>query len=175
MSLANALPKGYTASTYTASSTAPQRDNAPLPAGLYTVEITNAEVRPLKSGKGTGLSLEFTVIDPAPHARRKVWQSLNIKHESEMAQDIGLRELANLCRVLQLERPDENDLFQKILRIRTKIKPATNGYEARAEVAGYEPAGASQKPAAPAVTHAQMKQRAAASTAFDDMADDITY
>ena len=46
------------------------RDDAPLPAGIYTAEITGAEVKDLKSGNGVGLSLEFTIIDPAPHARR---------------------------------------------------------------------------------------------------------
>ena len=49
------------------------------------VWITGADVKPLKSGKGTGLSLEFTVIDPAQHAKRKVWQNLNIQHDNAQA------------------------------------------------------------------------------------------
>jgi len=171
MSLASVLPKGFKASTYTSTSAPAERDNTPLPAGIYTVEITNAEVRALKSGRGTGLSLEFTVIDPAPHARRKVWQNLNIKHDNAQAQEIGLRELSNLCLVLDLDQPDETDLFQKVLRIRTKVKPADNGYEARAEVTGYEPAGV-PVPRQAQPTHAQMKR---GGTAFDDMDSDIPY
>lgn len=119
------------------------RENTPLPAGLYTVEITNADVKPLKSGNGTGLSLEFTVIDPAPHAKRKVWQQLNIKHNNAQAEQIGQAELSALCRVLGIGVLEDSDvLFQKILRIRTKVREAQGQYAARAEVAGYEPAGA---------------------------------
>ena len=177
MSLANILPQGYKASTYTPTTQAPQRDNSPLPAGLYTVEITAADVKPLKSGRGTGLYLEYTVIDPAPHARRKVWQSINIQHESPQAQDIGLRELSNLCLAISIENPDENSMFQKVLRIRTNVKPAENGYEARAEVKGYESAGVPVK-AAP--THSpirtqQIKAQSPNATAFDDMKSDIPY
>lgn len=119
------------------------RENTPLPAGLYTVEITNADVKPLKSGNGTGLSLEFTVIDPAPHAKRKVWQQLNIKHTNSQAEQIGQAELSALCRVVGIPVLEDSDqLFQKILRIRTKVREAQGDYAARAEVAGYEAAGA---------------------------------
>ena len=121
------------------------RENTPLPAGLYTVEITNADVKPLKSGNGTGLSLEFTVIDPAPHAKRKVWQNLNIQHNNAQAEQIGQAELSALCRVVGIPVLEDSDqLFQKILRIRTKVREAQGDYAARAEVAGYEAAGAAQ-------------------------------
>lgn len=119
------------------------RDGEPLPAGLYTVEITDADVKPLKSGNGTGLSLEFTVIDPANHARRKVWQSLNIQHSNAQAEQIGQSQLSALCRVVGIGvLQDSDELFQKILRIRTKVRPAEGSYGPRAEVTGYEPAGA---------------------------------
>lgn len=128
------------------------RDNTPLPAGLYTVEITGADVKPLKSGNGTGLQLEFTVIDPAPHAKRKVWQNLNIKHSNSQAEQIGQAELSALCRVVGIPVLEDSDqLFQKILRIRTKVREAFGQYAARAEVAGYEAAG-SALPAASAPT-----------------------
>lgn len=146
------------------------RDNAPLPAGLYTVEITGADVKPLKSGKGIGLSLEFTVIDPAPHAKRKVWQNLNIQHENAQAEQIAQGELSALCRVVGIPKLDDSDqLFQKILRIKTKVREADGQYAARAEVAGYEPAGAAlpaanSPAAAPAASGAAVppwKKRAA--------------
>ena len=118
------------------------RDGEPLPAGLYTVEITDADVKPLKSGNGTGLSLEFTVIDPAPHAKRKVWQSLNIQHSNSQAEQIGQSQLSALCRVVGIGvLEDSDELFQKILRIRTKVRAAEGSYGPRAEVTGYEPAG----------------------------------
>ena len=129
------------------------RDDAPLPAGIYTAEITGADVKDLKSGNGTGLSLEFTIIDPAPHAKRKVWQNLNIKHSNAQAEQIGQGQLSSLCRVLNIGKlTDSDQLFGQVLRIRTKIRAAQGDYGPRAEVSDYEPAGTSapQRAAAPA-------------------------
>ena len=64
------------------------RVSTPLPAGVYTAEITSADVKPLKSGRGTGLSLEYTIIDPEEHANRKVWQHINVKHDSAQAERV---------------------------------------------------------------------------------------
>lgn len=138
------------------------RDNTPLPAGLYTVEITGADVKPLKSGKGTGLSLEFTVIDPQAHAKRKVWQNLNIKHDNAQAEQIAQAELSALCRVVGIPVLEDSDqLFQRVLRIRTKVREAEGSYGPRAEVTGYEPAGA-PLPAANAPAQAPAAAPAAA-------------
>jgi Protein of unknown function (DUF669) len=137
------------------ATTAPARQprvSTPLPAGTYTAEITSADVKPLKSGRGTGLSLEFTVIDPEEHANRKVWQHINVKHESAQAEEIGLGELKELCDSIGIEVLKESDeLFGKIVRIQTKVRAAQGDYPARTEVNGYMPAGvAVPKPAAPA-------------------------
>ena len=134
-------------------------DVSPLPAGVYTAEITGAEVKPLKSGNGTGLSLEFTVIDPEQHARRKVWQNLNIQHSNSQAEQIGQSQLSTLCRVLNIGKlTDSDQLFGQVVRIRTKVRPAQGDYGPRAEVAAYEQAGApapAMRPAAPAQAPAQ--------------------
>lgn len=132
------------------------RDNEPLPAGLYSVEITSSEVKDLKSGNGVGLSLEFTVIDPAPFARRKVWQSLNIKHTNPQAEQIGQSQLSALCRAVGIGVLNDSDqLFGQVLRIRTKVRPAEGNYGPRAEVVSHEPSGTTplpmpSQPAAPA-------------------------
>lgn len=146
-SLRDIIPGGFNA-----QAVEPQapRDNEPLPAGLYSVEITNAEVKALKSGNGMGLSLEFTVIDPANFARRKVWEQLNIAHNNPQAEQIGQAQLSALCRAVCIAQLDDSDqLFQKILRIRTKVRPAQGTYQAKAEVASFEPASAAM-PAASA-------------------------
>jgi len=154
-----------------AADNAPQFDSAPLPAGLYTVEITGADVKELKSGNGMGLSLEFTVIDPEQHARRKVWQNLNIRHSNAQAQEIAERDLALMCRAIGIGIPgDTDELFGRILRIRTKVRAAQGSYPERAEVAGYEAAGTAvpqqatkpaQAPAAPAAGSPPWKKKAA--------------
>lgn len=118
------------------------RSSDPLPVGTYTVEITSSEVKELKNGSGLGLNLEFTVIEPAEHANRKVWQTLCIKHEKEDTERIANQQLATICRMIGMERlADSDQLFGQILKIRTKIRAATAQYQAKAEVAGYEAAG----------------------------------
>lgn len=119
------------------------RDGAPLPAGLYPVEITNAEVKELSKKNGHGLNLEFTVID-GPHAKRKVWQLLCIVHENEQTQQIAQAQLSALCRACGINGvlDDTDMLFQRVLSVRTKIRPAQGDYGPKAEVSGYEPMGA---------------------------------
>lgn len=152
-SLAQFIPGGFNAANIEPQA---PRDNEPLPAGLYTVEITAADVKPLKSGNGTGLSLEMTVIDPAPHAKRKVWAQLNIQHTNSTAEQIGQSQLSAVCRAVGIAQLDDSDqLFQRIVKVRTKIRPEQGQYAAKAEITGFEPAGAalpatSQQPAAPA-------------------------
>jgi hypothetical protein len=121
------------------------RDYAPMPAGAYTVEISNAEVKDLASGNGTGLKLEFTVIDPEQFARRKVWANLNIKHSNTQAEEIGQAQLSALCHAVGIPvLKDSDQLFQKILRVRLKVKPAQGTYSAGNEVTAYESMGAQQ-------------------------------
>lgn len=157
-SIAQYIPGGFNA-----QAVEPQapRDNTPLPAGLYTVEITNADVKPLKSGNGTGLEIECTVIDPAPFAKRKIWQTLNIQHSNPQAEQIGQAQLSALCRAVGIAQLDDSDqLFQRITRIRTKVRPEQGQYPAKAEITGFEPAGAAlpatpQQPAAGAAPAAK--------------------
>lgn len=149
---------------FDASSVTPQApmSSEPLPAGIYTVEITNSEVKELKTGNGSGLSLEFTVIDPAPYARRKVWTNLNIQHTNEQAERIAKEQLASLCYAVGIKvLKNDEELFGKVLKIRTKVRAASGAYEARAEVAGYEAAGTKPVAVAP-VAAARPWQRAAA-------------
>lgn len=133
--------------TFDANAVEPQAgfDNTPIPPGLYTVEITGADVKLVNNG--TGLNLEFTVIDPQQYAKRKVWSLLCIQHTNPQTEQIAQGQLSAICRAVNLPVIDDSDaLFGKILRIRTKIRPEQTGrdgkrYDARAEVTSYEPAG----------------------------------
>lgn len=127
------------------------RDGTPLPAGTYTVEITGAELKELTKKNGQGLNLEFTVIDPQAHARRKVWALLCIVHENEQTQSIAQAQLSAICRAANIPvLQDTDELFGKILSVRTKIRPAQGEYAAKAEITGYEAVGvAAARPAPP--------------------------
>jgi len=157
-SLANIIPGGFNSNAVEPSAA---RDGEPLPAGLYTVEITGADIKPLKNGNGTGLNIEFTVVD-GPHSKRKVWSFLCIAHSNSQTEQIAQSQLSAICRAVGIAQLDDtDDLFQRVLCVRTKVRPAEGQYEAKAEVTSYEPAGAQPtKPtatAAPAAAPAQTK------------------
>jgi hypothetical protein len=127
-----------------------QFSNDPVPAGLYSVEITNADIADLSTGKGVGLKLEFTIIDPVQYARRKVWALLCVQHQNEATQRIAQEQLAALLTATGVTSNDADDLFGKILRIRTKVREGNDKYGPKAEPTQYMPAGVT-KPSNPNV------------------------
>jgi hypothetical protein len=138
-SLAQVIPGGFNA-----AAVEPQapRSSEPLPPGAYDVEITNAEVRELKSGNGTGLNIEYTVVGPEQHARRKLWQNLNIAHTNPQAEQIGQSQLSALCRAVGIGLLNDSDeLFQKMLRVQVKVRPAQGSYGPSNDISGYEAIG----------------------------------
>ncbi len=150
--LTTILPGGFDA---TAVEPQENRSSEPVPAGVYDVEITSAEVKDAKSGNGVHLKLEYTIVGPT-HARRKIFGYLNLRHTNSQAEQIGQSQLSSLCRAVGIPKlTDSDQLFQRMLRISVKIRPAANGYEASNDVIGYEATGtaptfAPSKPSAPA-------------------------
>lgn len=120
------------------------RDFAPLPAGAYEVEITNSEVKDTKSGQGCYLSLELSVLGPTG-AGRKVWANITLKNANAQAESIGQGQLSALCRAVGIPKLlDSDQLFQKLLRVRLKVTPASGSYAAKNEVTAYEAMGTPQ-------------------------------
>ncbi len=145
-SLKEIIPGGFDA---TAVEPQENRSSDPLPAGIYEVEITNADIKDTKSGNGTGLNVEYTVIGPAAHAKRKVWQFLNLRHTNPQAEQIGQSQLSSLCRAVNIPKLDDSDqLFGAILRISLKVRAASGNYSASNDVTGYEAVGTAPPPAA---------------------------
>lgn len=154
--------------TTTIVPSAPQT-NEVLPPGLYTVEVTN--VTDKSNANGSGCEIELTVIEPKAHERRKIWTTLYVNHSNDTTQRIAREQIAALGQaagIKELRTTDE--LFGKVVRVRTKIREARGGYPERADIAGYMAAGAvlpaatAAKPAAPAApaTSAKPWERRAA-------------
>lgn len=157
-SLAQVIPGGFNATVVEPQA---PRNFDPLPAGPYDVEITDADVRELKSGNGTGLNIEYTVIAPEQYANRKIWQNLNIAHTNPQAEQISQSQLSALCRAVGIDvLQDSDQLFQKTLRVGVKVRPASGTYQASNDITGYEPIGSA--PVAP--RQAAAAPRAAAPT-----------
>ena len=141
------------------------RDFAPLPAGAYEAEITGSEVKDASTGTGSYLKLEFSILGPT-HQGRKVWANITLRNANAQAESIGQAQLSALCRAVGITKLNDSDqLFQKLVRIRLKVKPASGNYAAGNDVTGYEAMGAPQPAAASAARPAANAAPAAAPAA----------
>lgn len=133
----------------------------PLPAGKYTVVITDSAMKDNKSGTGEHLALTMQVIE-GEHQGRMLWSVLNIRNNSAEAERIGRSELKALCQAVGVMKPDDNtDLHDKPFKVTVKIDPKDAD---RNLVRGYAPAGgeakAKPKAAAPAPSPAPVTEEA---------------
>ena len=53
----------------------------PIPAGRYSVTVTNAEIKNTKDKEGKYINWELTIMGPT-NAGRKVWLINSLKHEA---------------------------------------------------------------------------------------------
>ncbi|MFM2058422.1 MAG: hypothetical protein RLY71_2807 [Pseudomonadota bacterium] len=129
---------------FNAQNVAPQQSAAPIPAGVYLAHVVDSDVRPLKSGNGTGLSLTFEVLQ-GPYARRKVFANINVKHANPEVERIGQSQLSALCHAIgRLNINGDSAMLHMVpCMIRVKVRKDESGqYEDRNEVSGYEAAQA---------------------------------
>lgn len=125
-------------SQFDASQVEPSSSFDLLPAGTYTAMITASDLKPTKQGTGERLNLTFQIAE-GEHQGRLVWAGLNVKNPNQQAVDISMRELSAICRAVGVLTPKSSqELHDKPLRIKVKVRPARDGYEANNEIAGYE-------------------------------------
>lgn len=162
---------------FDASTVAPQSPASPIPAGTYTAQVVESDLKPMKSGNGTALSLTLQIID-GPYVNRKVWANLNVKHTNPVAQKIGQEQLSALCHAVGVIRmTDSAQLHMKPMKVRVKVKKDEQ-YGDKNEIGGFEaissagfapmpggtfptPPVAANKPAAPAAATPPWAARAA--------------
>lgn len=135
----------------------------PIPAGNYNAKITEAAMRVLKSDKGRALALTFEVLD-GQFARRKIWHTLNVEHESTETRGYAQKDLAILMRCINLPTVEESTLHQlcnKPIKVRVIVKQDAT-YGDKNEIKGFEALGQGMQipqampsmPAAPAANTA---------------------
>ncbi len=109
----------------------------PLPAGKYLAEITASQMKPTKSGNGTYLELEYTVLD-GPYRGRKAWDRLCLSHPNRTTQKIAQGNLSAICRAVGVMRPrDSVELHNLPLVVAVKCKKREDTGEVTNEVKGY--------------------------------------
>lgn len=134
-----------------------QTDFAPLPPGEYPVIITGSEMRANNAGTGQYLWLEMDIID-GEHQGRKLWDRLSLEHTNPQTVEIAQQRLSQICHAVGVMAvSDSQELHDKPMFVRVKVKPATDKYEASNDVKGYKPLNQ----AAPAPAPRQQPQPAA--------------
>jgi len=79
-----------------------QRDNGPLPAGVYPVRIEAACVKEANSGNGKYAEIQFRVTE-GTGANRCVWARLNFQNSNPVAERIGLSQLKKIAMAIGLQ------------------------------------------------------------------------
>ncbi len=141
----------------------PTNNYEPLPAGWYTVTITDAELKATKDGSGQYIKVRYDITGPS-HQGRVVFGNLNIKNASAKAEEIGRSQLAELMRAIGLARVTDTDqLVGGSLSIKLDIREGNGQYGPQNEVRGYKATSGSQVPAfAPAAAPAAQSTASAA-------------
>lgn len=94
----------------------------PIPEGWYNVRIVSAEIKATKSGTGQYISIRYDIIGPS-HQGRQVFGTLNIKNDSQKAEEIGRQQLGSLMRAIGLARVTDTDqLINGEMQIKLSIK-----------------------------------------------------
>ena len=136
----------------------------PIPAGWYKAIISNSEMKPTRDGYGEYLSLTLQVIE-GQYENRLVFARLNLKNANEKAVDIARKDLAAICRAVGVMSPKSSEeLHDKPLMIKVKVRPASGEYDASNDVGGYKAdeggtaSPVQQKQASPAVPSTPAKK-----------------
>lgn len=143
----------------------PDRNYELIPEGWYNVSITKAELGNTKSGTGQKIDIRYDITGPTQQGR-VIFQAINIRNQSQKAEEIGRQQLGEIMRAIGLAKVEDTDqLIGGQLQIKIKIREASDrdkaaGYnDPRNEVAGCKAisGGIAPQPAvsaAPAATSA---------------------
>jgi len=118
----------------------PDRSFELVPEGWYNATITKAELGKTKAGTGDKIDMRYDITGPT-HQGRVIFATLNVRNPSPEAERRGRAQLGEIMRAVGLPKIDDSDeLIGCSIVIRVKIKPPSNGYDARNEVGGFKSA-----------------------------------
>jgi hypothetical protein len=117
--------------------TAPSFD--PIPADRYVAVVTESEMKPTKSGRGSYLQLTFEILE-GEYRGRRLRSRLNLDNPSELTVKIARGELAAICKAVGIITPrDSVELHNLPLAIKVVCKKRDDTGEIANEIKGYSP------------------------------------
>ena len=132
------IMSNLSAYNFNAEEVEPSSSFDPIPAGWYTAIISNSEMKATRDGYGEYLSLTLQIID-GQYENRLVFARLNLKNANDKAVDIARKDLAAICRAVGVMSPQASEeLHDKPLMIKVKVRAASGEYDASNDVAGYK-------------------------------------
>lgn len=128
---------------------AESREYSLLEPGWYGAQITSSEMKDTKSGNGSYLSLEFTILDGAMDGcvGRKVWTNLNLDNPNDKAVEIAYADLSAIGHAVGVLNIDDSEMLHGIpLEISVATEAGRDGYADRSVVKGYRAAPGATAP-----------------------------
>ena len=123
---------------FNAEEVEPSSSFDPIPAGWYQAIINASEMKATRDGYGEYLSLTLQII-AGQYENRLVFARLNLKNANDKAVDIARKDLAAICRAVGVMSPQASEeLHDKPLMIKVKVRPAQGEYDASNDIAGYK-------------------------------------
>ena len=153
--------------TFDATNVEPATSREIVPPGKYVAQIVSSEMKDTSTG---GQMLELTLeIQDGPHARRKLWDNLNLVNANPKATEIAQRTLSAICHAIgRMQVNDSEELHFRPLMITVGVKLAgtveKSGYTHKTdknEVTGYAAANGATASAQPRPAPVQQAQRPA--------------
>lgn len=107
---------------FDASQVAPAAPMEAVPAGWYSVIISDGEVTVNDGGQGRRIALEWSITE-GPFKGRKIFDGLNIIHSNPQAQQIAAGHLSAICHAVGVfQVQDVAQLFNKPHQIKVDVE-----------------------------------------------------
>lgn len=125
-------------SGFDANTVEPNAPREVLPAGWYKCVFTKSEEKPTKAQTGSYLQMNAEIIE-GEHQGKSLTERLNLNNPNVTAVEIAQRTLSAICRAVGVMTPRNSDeLHDKPLMVKVKVKAAKGDYGASNEIEGYE-------------------------------------
>lgn len=108
----------------------------PLPPGVYDAMVEDCTLKRTKDLTGQYLEVRVQIIGH-PFDGRLVFDRITIQSDNEKAVSYGRDKLLSLIRATGVPGKDSQEFIGKTMRVKLKIKPATEQYDASNEVVTY--------------------------------------
>lgn len=106
-----------------------------IPKGWYKAAIESSEVKPTKDDpESFYLVFQYGILE-GPYKGKKVWDRMNIRNKSPVAQEIAYKRLSAVCHAVGvIQCADTTQLHNLPMNIKVKLREGSGEYESSNEI-----------------------------------------